>query len=83
MRTALPDDPFHALFATPPLLAALVAKSALGQKAGAGFFRKRGKTIEVLDRTAGDYVVAQGSVAPEVLRLLDAADARARLAALR
>jgi 3-hydroxyacyl-CoA dehydrogenase len=83
MRTALPDDPFHALFAAPPLLAALVAKGALGQKAGAGFYRKRGKTVEVLDRTAGDYVVAQGIVAPEVLRLLDAVDARARLAALR
>ena len=83
MRTALPDDPFHPLFATPPLLAALVAQGALGQKTGAGFFRKRGKTIEVLDRAANDYVVARGVVAPEVLPLLGVADAHVRLAALR
>ena len=83
MRTALPDDPFHPLFATPPLLAALVAKGALGQKSGAGFFRKRGNAIEVLDRAADDYVALQSTVAPDVLRLLGASDARARLGGLR
>ncbi len=83
MRSALPDDPFHALFAMPPVLAALVAQGALGQKTGAGFFRKRGKTIEVLDRTANDYVGARGDVAPEVSELLAIADPAARFAAMR
>ena len=49
MRDTLPDDPWHAHFASPPVLDALIAKGALGQKTRAGFFRKVGKDIEVLD----------------------------------
>jgi len=49
MHDTLPNDPWHLLFRTPPVLAALVAKGALGQKARAGFFRKAGKEIQVLD----------------------------------
>ena len=49
MFDTLPDDPWHALFATPPVLAALVAQGALGAKTKAGFFRKVGKDIQVLD----------------------------------
>src|SRR5204863_4595417 len=49
MADTLPDDPWHKYFKTPAVLAALVAKGALGQKAGAGFFRKVGKDIVVLD----------------------------------
>ena len=37
MRDGLPDDPWHPLFDQPPVLAALVAKGALGQKSGRGF----------------------------------------------
>ena len=54
MRDTLPDDPWHALFATPPVLDALVAKGALGQKTKAGFFRKVGKDIQVLDPATAD-----------------------------
>ena len=38
-------DPFSASYATPPVLAALIAKGALGQKVGAGFYKKVGKDI--------------------------------------
>ncbi len=55
MYDTLPDDPWHALFATPPVLAALVAQGALGAKTKAGFFRKVGKDIQVLDPAARDY----------------------------
>ncbi len=46
MQDTLPAsiDPFAANFATPPVLKALVEKGALGQKAGAGFYRKEGKS---------------------------------------
>ena len=60
MRDTLPDDPWHALFATPPVLDALIAKGALGQKTKAGFFQKVGKDIQVLDPAAAAYRVADG-----------------------
>ncbi len=42
MQDTLPAiDPFAAHFATPPVLAALVEKGALGQKTGAGFYQAR------------------------------------------
>ena len=70
MFDTLPDDPWHSLFATPPVLAGLVAQGALGAKTRAGFFRKVGRDIQVLDPAARDYRVAAGEVAPEVAELL-------------
>ena len=52
MHDTLPDDPWHALFGTPPVLAGLIAQGALGAKTKAGFFRKVGKDIQVLDPAA-------------------------------
>ena len=52
-------DPFFPTFATPPVLAALIAKGALGQKSGAGFYRKDGKAILRLDPAKGEYVQGQ------------------------
>ena len=70
MFDTLPDDPWHALFATPPVLAGLVAQGALGAKTKAGFFRKVGREIQVLDPAARDYRVSAGEVAPEVAEML-------------
>ena len=56
MQDNLPDDPFHAVYETPAVLAALVSKGALGQKSGAGFYKKEGKAIKVLDAKTGEYV---------------------------
>ena len=70
MRDTLPDDPWHAHFAVPAVLAALVAKGALGQKAQAGFYRKAGKEIQVLDPAAGDYRTSAGAVDADVAALL-------------
>ena len=46
MQDNLPDDPFFALYETPAVLAGLVKKGALGQKTGAGFYKKDGKEIK-------------------------------------
>jgi 3-hydroxyacyl-CoA dehydrogenase len=70
MFDTLPDDPWHALFATPPVLAGLVAQGALGAKTKAGFFRKVGKDIQVLDPAAREYKPASGEVAPAVAEML-------------
>ena len=59
LQDNLKDDPFFPSYATPPVLAALIEKGALGQKSGAGFFRKVGKDILRLDPAKGDYVQGQ------------------------
>jgi 3-hydroxyacyl-CoA dehydrogenase len=67
-----PDkDPFAALYAMPPVLKALVDKGALGQKAGAGFYRKQGKAIQVLDAKKGEYVDSAGKADELVGRILN------------
>ena len=83
MFDTLPDDPWHALFATPPVLAGLVAQGALGAKTKAGFFRKVGKDIQVLDPAARDYRVSAAQVAPEVAELLKIRSPAEKFAKLR
>jgi 3-hydroxyacyl-CoA dehydrogenase len=83
MYDTLPDDPWHPLFATPPVLAALVAQGALGAKTKVGFFRKVGRDIQVLDPAARDYKVAAGEVAPEVAELLKIRSPAEKFAKLR
>ncbi len=83
MRETLPDDPWHACFASPPVLDALIAKGALGQKTKAGFFRKLGRDIEVLDPATAAYRPADGTVAPQIADLLKIRAPAERFAKLR
>ena len=55
MADTLPNDPWHRYFKAPDWLAALIEKGALGQKTGAGVYRKVGKDILVLDVAKRDY----------------------------
>ncbi len=70
MQDNLQADPFYPHFATPKVLAGLIAKGALGQKTGAGFFKKVGKDILRLDPAKGDYVPSGGKAEPIVERML-------------
>ena len=54
-HAALPDDEARDLFLPPPLLEELVQKGALGQKSGAGFYKKDGKAILALDLETMEY----------------------------
>jgi 3-hydroxyacyl-CoA dehydrogenase len=82
--TLTPDiDPFAPHFAVPPVLKALVDKGALGQKSGAGFYRKEGKTIQVLDPKRGEYVESKGKADELVVRILKKKDVAERLKLLR
>jgi 3-hydroxyacyl-CoA dehydrogenase len=83
MLDTLPDDPWRALFAPPPVLAGLVTQGALGAKTKAGYFRKVGKDIEVLDPAARAYRKSEGSVAPEVAEILAVASPAEKFAKLR
>ena len=70
MADTLPDDPWHAYFQSPAWLQALIGKGALGQKTGAGIFRKVGKDILVVDIEKQDYRPADRAAAPEVVEIL-------------
>jgi 3-hydroxyacyl-CoA dehydrogenase len=55
MDSKLPNDPWHQYFKAPAVLSALIEKGALGQKTKAGFFKKVGDKIMVLDPAKADY----------------------------
>jgi len=83
MADTLPDDPWHRYFASPKWLEALIAKGALGQKTGAGIFRKIGKDIVVLDLQKQDYRPADRVAAQEVVEILKLKDPAEKFARLR
>jgi len=83
MEKTLTDDPFAAVYATPAVVKALVEKGALGQKAGAGFYRKEGKNILRLDPAKGEYVPAGAKADETVARILKIKDPGERLGKLR
>ena len=70
LQDNLADDPFFPSYATPPVLAALIGQGALGQKTGAGFYKKVGKDILRLDPAKQDYVPAGGKAEAIVERIL-------------
>jgi len=68
MADTLPDDPWHEHFKSPAWLAALIEKGALGAKVGAGFYRKAGKEIQVLDLAKQDYRASEQKASEEAGR---------------
>jgi 3-hydroxyacyl-CoA dehydrogenase len=83
MADTLPGDPWHRHFNAPEWLQALVDKGALGQKTGAGIYRKQGKDILVLDLAAQDYRPSVPEVDPGVAGILKERDPAKKFAALR
>ena len=70
LQDNLSADPFFPSYATPPVLAKLIEQGALGQKTGAGFYKKVGKDILRLDPAKGDYVPGGGKADEIVARML-------------
>ncbi|MFN8850275.1 MAG: 3-hydroxyacyl-CoA dehydrogenase/enoyl-CoA hydratase family protein [Inhella sp.] len=74
MQDNLKDDPFYSTYAMPKVLAGLIEKGALGQKAGGGFYKKVGKEIMRLDfaklGTEGEYVPGGKKADDIVARML-------------
>lgn len=60
------EDPFSDVYGTPPVLAKLLQSKSLGQKTGAGFYKKQGRDILRLDPESMEYVPA-GAKANEVV----------------
>jgi 3-hydroxyacyl-CoA dehydrogenase len=70
LQDNLHDDPFYPSYATPKVLEGLLKAGALGQKSGAGFFKKVGKDILRLDPAKADYVTAGGKADEIIVRIL-------------
>ncbi|MGF1508632.1 MAG: 3-hydroxyacyl-CoA dehydrogenase/enoyl-CoA hydratase family protein [Myxococcota bacterium] len=51
----LPDDEERPVFVVPDFIRKLVDKGAVGRKAGAGFYKKQGDDVLVLDYGTGEY----------------------------
>ncbi len=83
MQNNLQSDPFFPLYATPPVLQALLDQGALGQKVGAGFYKKVGRDILRLDPAKADYVPGGGKADDTVARILKKKDPAERLKLLR
>ena len=83
MADTLPDDPWHAYFKAPVWLSGLIEKGALGQKNGAGFYRKAGKDIVVLDLAKQDYRPSEQKASDEVAAILAIKDPTEKFAKLR
>ncbi len=82
LQDNLQADPFYPSYKTPPVLANLIEQGALGQKTGAGFYKKVGKDILRLDPAKGEYVASGGKADAIVDRILKKAPAE-RLKLLR
>ena len=83
MADTLPNDPWHAYFKPPAWLAALIAKGALGQKTGAGIYKKVGKDILVLDLAKHDYAASTAKPSDEVGGILAIKNPSEKFAKLR
>jgi len=82
MQAKLEDDPWHAHYQAPKWMSQLIDAGALGQKSGAGVFRKEGKAIRVLDPEKGDYRDSDYSLDDEVRQVLAIRDPAEKLKAL-
>jgi len=83
MQETLKDDPFHPLYALPSPVMKLLERGTLGQKSGAGFYKKVGKNILRLDPSTLDYVPAGAKADDSVAAMLKIPEPAARLRALR
>ncbi|WP_267221029.1 3-hydroxyacyl-CoA dehydrogenase/enoyl-CoA hydratase family protein [Dyella silvae] len=83
MADTLADDPWHQYFKAPVWLSALIEKGALGQKTGAGFYRKAGKDIVVIDVAKQDYRASEQKASDEVSAILAIKDPAEKFGKLR
>ena len=83
MADTLADDPWHKYFKAPVWLQGLIDQGALGQKTGAGFYKKAGKDIVVLDVAKKDYRPSEQKASDEVAAILAIKDPAEKFGKLR
>ncbi|MDX1625583.1 MAG: 3-hydroxyacyl-CoA dehydrogenase NAD-binding domain-containing protein [Wenzhouxiangellaceae bacterium] len=82
MKEKLGDDPWHRYYQAPDWMQRLVEAGALGQKSGAGVFRKEGKAIRVLDPDSGRYRDTDYGLDDEIKQVLAIRDPGEKIRAL-
>ncbi|MDT8408523.1 MAG: 3-hydroxyacyl-CoA dehydrogenase NAD-binding domain-containing protein [Wenzhouxiangellaceae bacterium] len=82
MQNKLGDDPWHRHYQEPDWMRQLIEAGALGQKSGAGVFRKEGRDIRVLAPDTGEYRDTDYSLDDEVKQVLGIRDPAEKMAAL-
>ncbi|HXF71805.1 MAG TPA: 3-hydroxyacyl-CoA dehydrogenase NAD-binding domain-containing protein, partial [Actinomycetota bacterium] len=78
-HAALADDPERERFRAPDVLRELVARGALGEKSGAGFYRREDGEILALDLGTLAYRPRRRAEGPAVARARDEADPARRI----
>jgi 3-hydroxyacyl-CoA dehydrogenase len=78
LHETLTDDPWREVFRVPDWMRQLLDQGALGQKTGAGVYRKGRSGIEVLDPAAGDYRPVARQLEPAVRDFLLERDPQAK-----
>ncbi|MET0553009.1 MAG: 3-hydroxyacyl-CoA dehydrogenase NAD-binding domain-containing protein [Vicinamibacteria bacterium] len=76
---AVPNDPFREVFKVPGFMKQMVERGLLGQKAGAGFYRKEGEEIRTLDWKTLEYRERRKAKFPSLEAAQNVADLGARL----
>lgn len=76
---AVPQDPERAVFLVPEFMKAMVERKWLGEKTGAGFYRKEGKEIRTLDWKALEYRERRKATFASVEAAQSVADLGARI----
>lgn len=83
MEENLADDPFFPLYRIPAVLAQLLSAGKLGQKSGAGFYKKVDKNILRFDAAHNDYVPSSAKADDLIVRMLKEKDPVKRMKTLR
>jgi 3-hydroxyacyl-CoA dehydrogenase len=76
---AVPNDPFRDVFQVPDFMKAMVERGLLGQKAGAGFYKKEGDEIRTLDWKTLEYREKRKAKFPSLEAAQNVGDLGARL----
>ncbi|GGX41537.1 3-hydroxyacyl-CoA dehydrogenase/enoyl-CoA hydratase family protein [Undibacterium squillarum] len=83
MQDNLKDDPFFSVYQTPEVLAKLIEAGTLGQKSGAGFYKKVGKDIQRLNFSTMQYESGGAKADDLVNRMLKEKDPVKKMKSLR
>ncbi|MCB1865323.1 MAG: 3-hydroxyacyl-CoA dehydrogenase/enoyl-CoA hydratase family protein [Chromatiales bacterium] len=74
LHATLPDDPWRSVYQMPDWAKALIDAGNIGQKSGAGIYRKNGKDLQVFDPVSGDYRRVRSAMTDATRELLNERD---------